>query len=593
MISSSWVLTLCAGSVVAVCPCRGDDAAASCFRDIPGVKERSRQLLVRPVQESAWAKAGLSQAGSAERSAAARLALAGTELSILTDTDIHVVPVPAGDSEESLSDALMATGLFEFAEPNWIVYPAADIGLTPDDPGFSSQWHLTKIKAPIAWNTFTGDGSITIALVDTGIDVGHPDLAPLLVPGCNAVSRTTQNAGGLVNDVNGHGTEVAGAAAAMGNNSIGVSGVCWTSRIMPIRASNSPSGSAYMSDILYGASWAAAWGARVVSVSYGGVDSAAVDPTAQAIMGYGGLLLWAAGNSGTNLTGEYPSTTVVGGTDWNDNRTSDSNYGRAIDVMAPGIGIYVPTFGGGYGYVTGTSFASPIAAGVLALAWSAAPSMTPNQAMNVLYQSCDPMEPVTEGNATGWGRVNALAALERATEQTVAHEPKVLKAANWLPQIRPGLEARYYSAMNASHLPLFRGTPIAENIVPRINFPAPTGVNPYTFWGCPLAWSFGATIQGFIEVPKTGPYTMTLTSHDGARLFIDGCLVVNHDGVYPTSFRSGTVVLDKGLHPVQCDYFSSTNSPTLILNVRGVGQPDQVGLAKMFKHLNLSSQQSD
>ena len=83
--------------------------------------------------------------------------------------------------------------------------------------------------------------------------------------------------------------------------------------------------------------------------------------------------------------------------------------------MAPGVSILVPRLGGGYWYDSGTSFATPIAAGVLTLAWSAAPSMTPDQALNVLYQSCDPLEPVTEFNSTGWGRVNAGNAVQRGT----------------------------------------------------------------------------------------------------------------------------------------------------------------------------------
>lgn len=585
MPSHSWLLALFAGSSMTLPVCLADDAAGSRFVDVPGVKVRSGQLLVRPIQDSVWLGKGLSQAAACACVKAAREALAKTELSILTDTDIHIVPVPAGETEETLSDALLETGLFEFAEPNWIVFPAAaDVGSNPDDPGLSAQWHISKIKAPLAWNAFTGDGSITLAFVDTGIDLTHPDLAPLLVSGCNAVTHQTQAAGGSVTDVNGHGTEVAGAAAAMGNNGIGGSGVCWTSRIMPIRASNSPSGSAYMSDILYGASWAANWGARVVNVSYAGVESAAVEPTAQAIMGYGGLLVWAAGNTSLNLTGDYPSLTIVGGTDPNDNRVTDSNFGRAIDVMAPGIGLYVPTNGGGYGYVTGTSFSAPIAAGVLALAWSAAPSMTPVQAMNVLHQSCDPLEPVSEWNATGWGRVNAQNAVRIALNHAIPSEPQVRKGVAQRPQVAPGLDMTYFPAFGATSIPEFRGDGLSTQTVPRVFFPAPTGTNPYPFWGCPLAWGFGTMIRGYIEIPKAGVYTLTLTAHDGARLSIGGQVVINHDGLHPTSFRSGSIALDRGMHPIRCDYFSSTNSPTLILNIRGCGLGDGVALPKMFSH---------
>lgn len=557
------------------------------FIEHPGHQERSGRLLVRPIQEAAWVGRGVSPEEAIKRAADARSALATDTISTLPDTDIFVVALHPGQTEESRAGELMSTGLYEYAEPDWIIYPArSGQPVVPDDPAFRQQWHLNKINAPRAWNATTGDGSIVCAFIDTGIDLSHPDLAPLLVPGYNAASRVSQGAGGLVADVNGHGTSVAGAAAAMGNNHSGSLGVCWSSRIMPIRATNYASGAAYLSDVLYGASWAAYYGAKVVSVSYTGVESSSIEPTGQVIrQNYGGLLLWAAGNSSINFNWfDHPSVTIVGSTDITDHLAPDTNYGRAIDVMAPGVGILVPRMGGGYWYDSGTSFATPIAAGVLALAWSAAPSMTPDQAMNVLYQSCDPLEPVSEFNNTGWGRVNAGNAVFLGTGHVAPKEATVFSSQQVRGSTASGLRVRYYAAPGITTLPpAFTGVPLSTSVLPTINCQLTTQGNPQSFVGCPLSWGFAMTADGVIDIPSTGTYTLTLTSRDGSRLFVDQRLVINNDGVHAPTFRSGTVVLEAGPHAIQCDYFSSGNQPSIMLNIRGQNAGDSTVPAAMFR----------
>ncbi len=476
----------------------------------------------------------------------------------------------------------MATGLYEFAEPDWIVYPARDGETRPDDPLLRSQWQLDKIKAPQAWNAYTGDGSITCAFVDTGVDLTHPDLAPLLVPGFNVPSNLSQAAGGLVGDVNGHGTSVAGAALAMGNNFSGGSGVCWTGRIMPIRATNYTNGSAFMSNILLGANWAVFSGAKIISVSYAGVENSSVEPTAVAIRNLGGLLVWAAGNSSTNFSQFDPeATTIVGATDAMDTLAPDSNFGRAIDIMAPGVMVSVPALGGGYVYRSGTSFAAPIAAGVLALAWSAAPGMSPSQAMDVLYQSCDALEPLSPGNNTGWGRVNAESALARATGRPVPRDPAYLPAAPIPESLLPGLMARYYAAPGATTLPTLGGSPFGQATIAPVN--VGQGGSP-GFPGCSWASSYAVGVQGYILIPTTGVYTFSLNSKDGSRLFIDGVRVLDNDGVHPLRARSGSVRLERGLHILDCNYFTTTAQPGLTLSVRGMGLGDMVVPASMLYH---------
>src|SRR5207237_949281 len=156
---------------------------------------------------------------------------------------------------------LMGTSAYQYVEPDWICYPQ----LTPNDPFFGSQWHHATIHSEKAWDVLTGSSSITIAITDTGVDHTHPDLMALLVPGYNAVDNLAETSGGQTNDVNGHGTHVAGDAAAAGNNGIGVSGVGWNFRIMPIRVSNVSGGGSSSSALSAGARWAADHGAKVIS----------------------------------------------------------------------------------------------------------------------------------------------------------------------------------------------------------------------------------------------------------------------------------------------------------------------------------------
>src|SRR5262249_21974202 len=152
-------------------------------------------------------------------------------------------------------------------------------------------------------------------------------------------------------------------------------------------ASNWSSGSAFLSDVLWGATWAATHGARIISISYAGVDSPAAEATGQAIKDYyGGLLFWAAGNSNQELTFDWPRVVVVGSTDV---KAPDSNWGAAIDVVAPGANVYSTTRGGGYGWVSGTSYAAPVAAAVTALGWSLNPDLSPDQMLSRLSWSCN------------------------------------------------------------------------------------------------------------------------------------------------------------------------------------------------------------
>jgi len=252
----------------------------------------------------------------------------------------------------------------------------------------------------------------------------HPDLLPSLVPGYNAASGKAEADGGDTSDINGHGTHVAGCAAAIGNNLIGVVGVGWNFKIMPIRVTNSPSGSAYLDDLLEGARWAVDHGAKVISASYSGVESSAIQSTGAYIRSKGGLYLYAAGNSSTNLSWfDHPDVVVVGATDPNDNRAWFSSYGKAVDVFAPGTDIWSTYLGGTYAPLSGTSMATPIANGVFALVWSFNPKLTSQQVELIVERSCDDLGAKGNDNTYGWGRVNSFKALKSARASKVPGSP--------------------------------------------------------------------------------------------------------------------------------------------------------------------------
>src|SRR5690349_11379843 len=200
---------------------------------------------------------------------------------------VHVVDVAPGD-EEAAVDRLRADPDVAFAEVDAYLQAAS---LT-SDPMSGNEWHLTTIGAPTAW-TYANGAGVTIAILDTGVDGTHPDLAGKMVPGWNFYNNNANTS-----DVQGHGTSVAGTAAAASNNSAGVASVSGQSKIMPVRIA-SPTAYAYFSTGAQGLTYAADNGARVANISYSGfAGSSTVQNAAQYMKNKGSLVTIAAGNNG-------------------------------------------------------------------------------------------------------------------------------------------------------------------------------------------------------------------------------------------------------------------------------------------------------
>lgn len=326
----------------------------------------------------------------------------GKTVGKIAEINVHIIELPANMNEKATAALLSKNPQIKFAEVDAMVAP---VQLT-NDPYYSSQWHLPKINAPTAWDTSTGSGVI-IAILDTGVDSTHPDLAARMVPGYNFYSNNTNTT-----DVYGHGTKCAGTAAAIGNNTLGTAGVAWNAQIMPIKVASDVDGYGSWSAMASGLNWAADRGARVASISYMTSGSSTVISAAQYFQSKGGVVVTSGGNTGAfDATAANDALVSVSATDSGDNRASWSTYGAYIDVAAPGVGIWTTTVGGGYGAPSGTSFSSPLTAGVVALMFSANPNLSPTQAKSILYSSAADLGTAGWDQYYGHGRVDAAAAV--------------------------------------------------------------------------------------------------------------------------------------------------------------------------------------
>lgn len=327
-------------------------------------------------------------------------------------SDLYIVDVPEY-SEEGVVAKLQNHPHLKFVELDRVVLPA----LTPNDPyfygGAADTWHHFKIGTPLAWDSTQGTG-ITIAILDSGVDGTHPDLSPKMVPGWNFYDNNSDTS-----PVTGHGTTVAGTAAAITNNNIGVAGVAGASLIMPLRVSDT-SGNGYSSTIAQGLTYAADHGALVANAGFQGITSSlTVRNAAQYMKDRGGLVIAPAGNTGSLESYTITSTMIpVSATDENDLKTSFSSYGDYVALAAPGIKIWTTTVGGGYSAFSGTSQASPIAAGVVALMMAANPKLSNTEIENLLFSTAVDLGSAGKDIYFGYGRVDAAAAVLAAKNAT-------------------------------------------------------------------------------------------------------------------------------------------------------------------------------
>jgi len=628
------------------------------FLALPGEMEFSGELIVRPARHL-----------DARQRAQADALVGPRVRRYIPQTDEFIVvaaagPEIAGAPEQRLAEQLMATGLFQYAHPNWIVYPNA----TPNDARFGEQWHHVRMESQAAWDLHTGNPSVVVAVTDTGI-VPHEDL-PNRVPGYNAVSHVAEAEGGDLTDIHGHGTHVAGCAAAKGNNTVGVSGMGWNLSVMPIRVSEAPNGGASYEALLEGARWAAENGALVVSASYSGIGYEAIETTGEYIRSLDSSFMWAAGNSASDHAGwDFPHVLVVGASDSTDNRSSFSSFGRGVDLFAPGSSILSTINNGGYGFASGTSMATPVANGALGLVRSANPALSAAHAEHILLHTCDAWRGEQDNETYGFGRINLRKAVTDALAAFTPHNPEgrndrvrgvtgqayvvdilnndydrnmdplqVLAAPDTSsmgdtltlldgtgPEGRdairiniavgapagtrsftytlvepisgataqatvfveastpaqgenptltqPELDAAYYAVGSLSVLPNFDAlTPYLQTTAPVLDFASTDG----EFAGSGLIDQVGAVYTGWIEIPTDGLWTLSTQSDDGSRLYLDGTLMVDNDGLHGMQTRSGTRPLAAGKHRLRVEFFENGGGAGLYMLWSGPGVSTEV-----------------
>ncbi|WP_186725513.1 S8 family serine peptidase [Planomicrobium sp. CPCC 101110] len=331
----------------------------------------------------------------------------GTEVSSMLNGEFSLVSVPKGTQLVVAADKLLEQKIIEFVQPNYEVESA----YVPSDSGYKKQWHLPKIQMPKAWDTTKGSSAITVAVIDNGVQVSHPDLKGKIVSPYNAVT------GGTTFSAQPHGTHVAGIIAASINKK-GVAGVAPNVKIMPVNVFQT-SGGAYAYDVAVGIIYAADKGANVINMSLGGYNYSYVQDVATTYAKSKGVTIVAAAGNDDTSTLTYPASlpSVIGvsATNSSDRITGFSNYGSHIDLAAPGQDIYSSVSGSSYMNMSGTSMASPVVAGVAALVLSKNPLLSPDQVENILTGSAADLGSEGWDYFYGYGRVDALKALKKTS----------------------------------------------------------------------------------------------------------------------------------------------------------------------------------
>ncbi|MFT7677990.1 MAG: hypothetical protein ACI8QC_001976 [Planctomycetota bacterium] len=483
------------------------------FVETPGELEFRGVMIARPLQTGEGETYGISETELAQRAEQALVQLGAYQIiKHVSDTDEYLFQVPVDQDENSVATALLAAGNFQYVEPDWMSYPIS----CPNDTQFGSQWHhdANHFESCDGWNTHTGDPSTVVAICDTGLRTTHVDFQQHRQEGYNAVDMLWENSGGDISDVHGHGTLTSGCAAANGDNGIGVSGMGWNLGHRIMKVSNDPSGSSSISTLTLAARTAVDQGDRVASVSYSGVTSASVDTTGQYLRANAGLLVWAAGNAGTQLNGNRDDAVIiVGATTISDSLSGFSNFGPLVDLVAPGSAVFTTSSGGdnSYASVSGTSFSCPLTAGLCALIFSSNPSLTPDEVEQILRNSCDDLGSAGLDDTFGYGRINLKQAMDLAATPLIIGFPNgrpdqidpagssvvQITAADGTETLMPGSGTFYLDSGNG-----YESTPLVEIAAGlfEATFPAgPCGVDlDYYF-------SFTASVTGIITRPATAP----------------------------------------------------------------------------------------
>ena len=348
-----------------------------------------------------------------------------------------VVRPRSGRATDALRKRLARSSEVAYAEPDFFLFSSAP--KTPDDPFYPLQYALVDspsdhdIDAPTAWGTRSSCAKV--AILDTGIDTDHPDLKSNVYKSDDKPNNgKDDDKNGYVDDTyglnvikgkgsgeddNGHGTHVSGIVAGRGNNDVGVSGVCWSSKLLAVKFMNSK-GKGSTSDAIAGIDYAVKQGFKIINCSFGSSSkSSSLHDAVDYAQNHNTLLVVAAGNDSENIDKHplYPASygdsniLAVAASTSEDELADFSNFGStAVDVAAPGENIYSTYLGGGYRTLSGTSMAAPYAAGVAALLRKQESDATYGNLRYAIRHKVD-QPPALDGKVAYDGRLNAEKAL--------------------------------------------------------------------------------------------------------------------------------------------------------------------------------------
>ena len=327
----------------------------------------------------------------------------------------RAVSLPSTAARDAVLSAARALPGVTWAEPVGV----ATVARSANDPLAKAQWAISRIGLTRAWDVETGKASTVVAVLDTGVAAGHPDLRGQVLKGIDVADDDDD-----ATDLHGHGTHVSGTIAAASNNRAGVTGVAWGAKVLPVRVLNEH-GAGTSCDIAVGVVKAVDAGASILNMSLGMAGPCPV--VFRAAFEYATrkkvLPIASSGNDAMQgapsaAPGNCTGVLGVGATDSADRPAVFTTWGPQVDVSAPGVDIISTTIDPktgkfGYGMMSGTSMAAPHVAGLAALVKSKHPDWTPEQISNALMETADDRGPRGRDEFYGVGRINAARALTR------------------------------------------------------------------------------------------------------------------------------------------------------------------------------------
>ena len=533
-----------------------------------------------------------------------RKTLSGIDLS-----DYYQIQINPSEGIEKSINQLYSTGYFEIVEPAYRYKQA----YTPNDPSTSSQYYLSRIGALNAWNISKSDESVVIAIIDSGVDITHPDLAPKLFVNENEIAGNgiDDDDNGYVDDVTGwdfsgaqssligtpgftgdnnpaiikggthsHGTMVGGCAAAATDNGVGIAGVGFNARLLFTKhyADDQASDDRFYTSNLYlGILYAAtvlsenAIDRKIINCSFGGSGRSQViqDFINLVTLDYKCLVIAAAGNDNQedmSYPAAYTNVLSVGSTDSNDRKSSFSNFGAWVDISTPGSTIFTTTFGGQYENTNGTSFSCPITSGAAALVWTKFPELSPQQVAEKLRVTSEETFYTSNSNSfagkLGKGRLNVFNALTKDFPSLRASNIK-LQNQTGSSAVRPGQTGTLF----------FDISNILASTSPSVEISVTSNSSSLTFTTNKIFP--GAIMQNSTTSLKNNPFTFNIAANVAVNRSVD--LTISYsDGDY-RDFQIITVNLNPSYIDLEENQLSTTIGSKGRIGYDGEGQKNGLG----------------